>query len=96
MSGREGKGKKSGRGRGHNRTYLDRGQTKKSSPIKIRESDEGIPILFPPQSSHHDATRNGVQVVKEKLIRYLSKEYGRYGRFMVEDEYYIEEDPVRP
>ena len=57
MSGREGKGKKSGRGRGHNRTYLDRGQTKKSSPIKIRESDEGIPILFPPQSSHHDATR---------------------------------------
>ena len=93
MRGRGDTSRNNNRGRGHNRRSMER---RRSSPIKIPESGEGIPILFPPHSRSHVATKNGVQVVKESLIRYLSKHYGRFGRFFVNDEYYIEPDPQQP
>ena len=70
--GRQGRGS----GRDHNRENnykVDR------SPNKGVKSFEGIPILYPPNSVSHDATKNGVQIVKEKLTRYLGREYGRFG-----------------
>ena len=60
---------------------------------------EGIPILYPPHAKEHDAMRNGIQLVKEKLVLYFSKEYGRYGRFIADDGYFLREianPPVRP
>ena len=95
MRGRGDRSKSNIRGSGHVRSHTER-QSRKPSPIKIPESSEGIPIFFPPHSRSHDATKNGVQVVKEKLVRYLSKHYGRFGRFLVDDAYYVEPDPRRP
>ena len=64
--------------------------------IKSLKSFEGISILYPPNSTSHDATKNGVQIVKEKLTRYLGRGYGRFGRFIADDEYFVEPIPDPP
>ena len=62
----------------------------KTNPRHVR-TFEGIPILYPPHAKEHDAMRNGIQLVKEKLVLYFSKEYGRYGRFIADDAYFQQE-----
>jgi len=57
---------------------------------------DGVPTLYPPTSREHDPTRNGVQVVKEKLTIYLAFHFGRYGRFIADDKYYERKMPDPP
>ena len=88
-----------GRGRGGRGFGRDSNQNRSGgdrNPNKSVRSFEGIPILYPPNSRAYDATKNGVQIVKEKLTRYLAKEYGRYGRFIADDVYYVEPAPAPP
>ena len=57
---------------------------------------DGVPVLYPPTSPEHDATRNGVQIVKEALITRFSLQYGRKGRFIADDEYFETPMPDAP
>ena len=47
-----------------------------------------MPILYPCTAKEFDSTKNGVQIVKEKLITHFSLHYGRHGRFIADDAYY--------
>ena len=82
---------KHGRG-GHGSTTADSTKTVKSTFSMV----QGIPVLYPPTSSEHDATKNGVQIVKEALINHFSLHYGRRGRFIADDEYFVAPMPDAP
>jgi len=78
-----GNGNSRGRGRGR---YRDSHRHHREG--RERGAIEGVPILYPPTSKEYDATKNGIQIVKEKLSTHFALHYGRRGRFIADDEYH--------